>query len=91
LNVLAAEPLVARGGMKRKSSDNSFVVIGGSIAGISCAQELAKIKSAEEHDIDIVLISTTEVLKEVSFKYPEYCILLHTAVAMFAVYPLCIS
>ena len=40
-----------------------FVVIGGGIAGVSCAQELARI-----HSRKILIISSTDALKEASNK-----------------------
>jgi hypothetical protein len=43
---------------------NKYVVIGGGIAGVSCAQELGRIH-ARDDDINIVLVAASEVLKEV--------------------------
>jgi heterodisulfide reductase subunit A-like polyferredoxin len=41
-----------------------YVVIGGGIAGVCCAQEVARLNAADE-TIDVLLISATELLKEV--------------------------
>ena len=49
---------------KRKASLINYVVIGGGIAGVSCAKEIARLKSKDE-DSQIILITSTELLKEV--------------------------
>jgi glycine/D-amino acid oxidase-like deaminating enzyme len=41
-----------------------YVVIGGGIAGVCCAQEVARLNAADE-TVDVLLISATELLKEV--------------------------
>lgn len=51
--------------LKRRRGVDSFVVIGGGIAGVGCAQELARIAS----DKDIILISASDTLVEVNPNY----------------------
>ena len=46
-----------------------YVVIGGGIAGVSCAQELAKI-----HDTRILLISCGDIIKEVLLFMHQSCL-----------------
>lgn len=49
----------------RKLFSQSYVVIGGGIAGVSCAQELARLIPHGS----VTLISATEVLKEVRYEH----------------------
>ena len=49
---------------KRKASTINYVVIGGGIAGVSCAKEIARLKAKDE-DSQVILITATELLKEV--------------------------
>jgi hypothetical protein len=62
----SAIPLISRrnGSKKRKASSINYVVIGGGIAGVSCAKEIARLKLKDE-DSQVILITATELLKEV--------------------------
>jgi NADPH-dependent 2,4-dienoyl-CoA reductase/sulfur reductase-like enzyme len=54
--------LDARSQKKEKSSIVRYIVVGGGIAGVCCAQEIARLK---KHDsIEVVIITATELLKE---------------------------
>jgi thioredoxin reductase len=54
--------LDARSQKKEDSSIVRYIVIGGGIAGVCCAQEIARLK---KHDsIEVVIITATELLKE---------------------------
>ena len=43
-----------------------YVVIGGGIAGVCCAQEVARLNATDE-TVEVLLISAAELLKEVSW------------------------
>ena len=45
-----------------------YIVIGGGIAGVCCAQELARLNAADQN-IEILIITSTEMLKEVFTLY----------------------
>ena len=45
-----------------------YIVIGGGIAGVSCAQELARLNAADQN-VEILIITSTEMLKEVFTLY----------------------
>lgn len=49
---------------KRKASLTNYVVIGGGIAGVSCAKEIARLQSKDETS-RVILITATGLLKEV--------------------------
>lgn len=43
-----------------------YVVIGGGIAGVCCAQEVARLNATDE-TVEVLLISAAELLKEVNW------------------------
>ena len=47
-----------------RSESKSYVVLGGGIAGVCCAQELARIHQTNP-SASIILVTASEVLKEV--------------------------
>jgi hypothetical protein len=56
---------------KKQKKSNNYVVIGGGIAGVCCAQELSRIS-----DGHVVIISSSETLVEVRLSFLIY--LLHS-------------
>jgi hypothetical protein len=53
-------------GTMSSSGIRSYVVLGGGIAGVCCAQELARIHQ-KNPSARIILVTASEVLKEVIF------------------------
>lgn len=52
-------------GFKEKESNSigKYIVIGGGIAGVCCAQEIARLKT-DDSSIEVIIITATELLKE---------------------------
>lgn len=52
---------------KKKVDTIRFVIIGGGVAAVACAQQIAKLSSNDvTNPIEITLISASKLLKEVS-------------------------
>ena len=49
---------------KNISTTERFIIIGGGVAGVCCAQEVVRLKGAGQ-DIEVIIITATELLKEV--------------------------
>ena len=47
-----------------KATQVRYIVIGGGIAGVCCAQEIARLK-ADDQNVEVVIITATELLREV--------------------------
>lgn len=47
------------------STTEKFIIIGGGVAGVCCAQEVVRLKGASQ-DIEVIIITATELLKEVT-------------------------
>ena len=54
---------------KNTPTKTNYVIIGGGIAGVCCAQECARLSPP---DLEIILITASEMLKEVRQKLPCY-------------------
>ena len=60
---------------KKKAASVRFVIIGGGVAAVACAQQIAKLSSTDQtNQAEIILISATTLLKEVGTTIPSLLI-----------------
>ena len=55
---------------KKKAAPVRFVIIGGGVAAVACAQQIAKLCSTDQaNQAEIILISSSTLLKEVTTNF----------------------
>ena len=56
---------IAKCSVQKSHKMKRYVVIGGGIAGVCCAQEVARLHATDEV-VEVLIISATDLLKEVN-------------------------